>query len=75
MPTRSVTELEGLLDQLEKQAAATRLGEILDAVSGAIAKLFGVQPDEVAILELQRDAARFSNSCCRKSFAPSAAFR
>ena len=51
MPARSVTELEALLDQLEKQAAPLR-PEDLDSVSSAIAKLFGVEPDEVAILEL-----------------------
>ncbi len=52
MPTRSATELESLLDQLEKQEPPID-GEILAAVSGEIAKRFGVQPDEVAILELQ----------------------
>jgi GAF domain len=51
MPARSVTELEALLDQLEKKAEPLR-SEDLDSVSSAIAKLFGVEPDEVAILEL-----------------------
>ena len=51
MPTRVVTELEALLDRLEKQAAPLR-SEDLDSVSSAMAKLFGVEPDEVAILEL-----------------------
>ena len=51
MPARSVTEFEGLLDQLEKQAEPPG-PEALESVSGAVAKLFGVQPDEVAILEL-----------------------
>lgn len=51
MPARTVSELEGLLDQLEKQAAPLD-PEVLESVSGAIAKLFGVRPDEVAILEL-----------------------
>jgi len=52
MPTRSVTELESLLDQLEKQEPPID-GEILAAVSGEIAKRLGVESDEVAILELQ----------------------
>ena len=52
MPTRSATELESLLDQLEKQEPPID-GEILAAVSGEIAKRLGVQFDEVAILELQ----------------------
>jgi hypothetical protein len=51
MPVRSVTEIEGLLDQLEKQVVPPG-PEVLDTVSGAIAKLFGVQSDEVAVLEL-----------------------
>jgi len=56
MPTRSVTELEGLLDQLGRQAEPPGPDD-LDSVSGAIAKLLGVQPDEVAILELD-DASK-----------------
>ena len=52
MPARTVTELEGLLDQLEKQAAPLT-PEALESVAGAVAKLAGVQPDEVAILELR----------------------
>ena len=51
MPVRSVSEIEGLLDQMEKQAAPPSPGD-LDLVSSAIAKLFDVQPDEVAVLEL-----------------------
>ena len=51
MPARTATELEGLLDQMEKQAEPPH-PEALDSVSGAIAKLFCVQPDEVAVLEL-----------------------
>ena len=51
MPARSVTEFEGLMDQLEKQAEPPS-PEVLESVSGALAKLFGVQPDEVAVLEL-----------------------
>lgn len=52
MPTRSATELEGLLDQLEKKAAPLDPEE-METVSAAIAKLVGVQSDEVAILELR----------------------
>jgi hypothetical protein len=54
MPTRSITELEGLLDRMEKQATPPG-PKSLDSLSGAIAKLFGVQPDEVAVLELRAD--------------------
>jgi hypothetical protein len=54
MPARIVTEFEGLLDQLEKHAVP--LGtETLDSVSSAIAKLFSVEADEVAVLELRAD--------------------
>lgn len=53
MPIRTATELEGLLDQLEKEAAP--LGpEALEKIAAAIAKTAGVEPDEVAILELRR---------------------
>jgi hypothetical protein len=55
MPARSVTEFEGLMDQLEKQGEPPG-PEVLESVSGAIAKLFGVQPDEVAILELHTES-------------------
>jgi GAF domain-containing protein len=55
MPARIVTQLEGLLDQLEKQAEPLR-PEDLDLVSGALAKLFSVEADEVAILELRAAA-------------------
>jgi hypothetical protein len=51
MTVRSVTEIEALLDQLEKQAEPLS-PEILESVSGAIAKLLGVRSDEVAIMEL-----------------------
>jgi hypothetical protein len=52
MPTRSsVTELEGLLDQLEKSEPPVA-PDALESISGAIAKLFGVQHDEVAVLKL-----------------------
>jgi hypothetical protein len=54
MPVRSATEIEGLLDRLEKQAAPPG-PENFDSFSGAIAKLFDVQPDEVAVLELRAD--------------------
>ena len=52
MPTRTATELESLLDQLEKEAAPLRPAD-LDKVAAAIAKLVGVESDEVAILELR----------------------
>jgi len=52
MSTRAATELEGLLDQLEKQAEPLT-PQALESIAGAIAKLAGVQSDEVAILELR----------------------
>lgn len=52
MPTRTVTELEGLLEQLEKEAAPLT-PEALQKVAGAIAKMLEVESDEVAILELR----------------------
>jgi hypothetical protein len=52
MPARTVSELEGLLDQLDKQAIPLRPDD-LELVSAALAKLFSVQSDEVAILELR----------------------
>ncbi len=52
MPARSITEIDGLLGQLEKLAQPLA-PEDLDSVSDTIAKLFSVKPDEVAILELQ----------------------
>ena len=52
MPTRTVTELEDLLEQLEKETAPLD-SEALERVAGAIAKMVGVESDEVAILELR----------------------
>jgi hypothetical protein len=52
MPARSATELEGLVDKLEKQAAPLD-SATLESVSIAIGKLFSVAADEVAILELR----------------------
>ena len=52
MPTRTVTELEGLLEQLETQAAPLS-PEALESVAEALAGLAGVRADEVAILELR----------------------
>jgi hypothetical protein len=51
MATRTVTSLERLLDRIEKQDAPLT-AESLELVAGEIAKLFVVEPDEVAILEL-----------------------
>lgn len=51
MATRTVTGLERLLDQFEKQGAPLT-AESLELAAGEIAKLFAVEPDEVAILEL-----------------------
>jgi hypothetical protein len=52
MSTRTITELEGLLDQLEKEAVPLTPAA-LEKVAVAIAKLTGVESDEVAILELR----------------------
>ncbi len=51
MMIRTATELEYLLDKLEKDTANLP-GEWRDRVAEEIAKLFTVQPDEVAILGL-----------------------
>jgi GAF domain len=59
MPTRSISELEGLLDQLERETEP--LGsEALESVASAIAKMAGVQPDEVAVLRLRGKTLTFA---------------
>jgi hypothetical protein len=51
MATRTATGLEQLLDQFEKQGAPLT-AESLELVAEKIAKVFAVEPDEVAVLEL-----------------------
>jgi hypothetical protein len=51
LPTRTATELEQLLDQIEKQAAPI-LPESLERVAKALAAIFHLKTDEVAILEI-----------------------
>lgn len=58
MPTRIVTELEALLDGLEKEAAPLT-PEALESIASALAKMVGVHADEVAILELRDKALLF----------------
>jgi hypothetical protein len=59
MPTRSISELEGLLEQLERETEP--LGpEALDSVAGAIAKMVGVKADEVAVLRLRGKVLTFA---------------
>ena len=52
MSTRTITELEGLLDQLEKEAVPLNPA-VFEKVAVVIAKQFGVESDEIAILELR----------------------
>jgi hypothetical protein len=52
MSTRTMTELEGLLDQLEKEAGPLNPAA-LEKIATAVAKLVGVESDEIAILELR----------------------
>ena len=52
MPTRTVTELEALLEQLEKEAVPLT-PEALEKVAATIGKMHSVESDEVAILELR----------------------
>jgi hypothetical protein len=49
---RVATELEQLLDQLEKRAAPLE-AESLERVAQAIGAIFNVKPDEVAVMELR----------------------
>jgi hypothetical protein len=51
LPTRTATELDYLLDRLEKNAANLP-SDWMEAVALEIGKIFRVQPDEVAVLEL-----------------------
>ncbi len=51
MPTLTANELERLLEKLEKQAEPLT-PESLERVATAIAAVFRLKPDEVAILEL-----------------------
>ena len=51
MATRTSSELEHLMDRLEKQAAPPD-AKSLEQLADEIAKALHVQPDEVAILEL-----------------------
>ncbi len=51
MLTRTATDLERLIDRLEKQAAPLD-GESLEGVALEISKLFKVRSDEVAVLQL-----------------------
>lgn len=51
MPTRTANELERLVEQLEKQAHPL-LPESLERVAQAIAAVFRLQTDEVAVLEI-----------------------
>src|ERR1700719_5330084 len=51
MATRDATELERLLDRVEKRQIAIEPGGA-GQVALEIGKLFRVQPDEVAVLEL-----------------------
>lgn len=51
MPTRTASELEKLIDQLEKEAEPLP-PESLERVAKAIAGVFRVQSDEVAVLEI-----------------------
>jgi len=52
MSTRTITELEGLLDQLEKETVPLN-PVVFEKVAVVIAKQFGVESDEIAILELR----------------------
>jgi hypothetical protein len=51
LPIRTANELERLLEELEKQEQPLA-PESLERVSAAIAGLFRLQPDEVAVLEI-----------------------
>jgi len=51
LPTRTANELERLLEQLEKQAEPL-LPESLERVATAIAAVFRLKSDEVAVLEV-----------------------
>jgi GAF domain len=51
MAIRPATDLERLIDGLEKRGVSLD-SKVMAAVSQEIAKLFGVAPDEVAVLEL-----------------------
>jgi hypothetical protein len=51
LPTRTASALEQLLDQIEKQAAPTP-PESVERVAKALAEIFRLKTDEVAILEI-----------------------
>jgi GAF domain-containing protein len=51
LATRTASDLEQLLDELDKQPAPPSAGA-LQRVSDALAGIFRLQPDEVAVLEI-----------------------
>src|ERR1700722_403635 len=53
MPSRPPTDLDRMLDRIEKGELSMD-SESLEMLSREIGKLFGVAPDEVAVMELTR---------------------